>query len=353
MTSKDPTQAEAPAVTDAPVVPDDWVPSATRRVRRPRVLWIAAAVFVVLALVGSFAWALRPQPNQNGVAASTAQQAVRGFLDALAADDADQALQYALNRPTDTTLLTRAVLESSHQTGALTVVNVPEVTGAGTVQVPAEVSFGEHRATITFSVTPTEAGWRLGQVTSTIDPGPLPSDLIASLNGQPLSGTSHLEVFPGLYTFSEKVPEIALEGNPVLVAAVGEDVRAGLQPTLTSKGEKVANALAARAVDECMEQRKPEPKDCPNSVTVAQGQKIDTKTIKWNLVGNPWKNATYTLDVTDPTQARGATTLTFRFRCTLTQNGEKYTVDQTNSVDMRYLLTVTDHESAVVWQRVG
>ena len=55
----------------------------------------------------------------------------------------------------------------------------------------------------------------------------------------------------------------------------------------------------------------------------------------------------------DPTHARGATRLTFRFRCTLTQNGEKYQVDQTNSVDVHYLLSVTNAKDPVVWQRVA
>ena len=139
----------------------------------------------------------------------------------------------------------------------------------------------------------------------------------------------------------------------MLVAAVGDDVKAGLEPTLTSKGVKAANAIAEKAVKACLAKRDPSPQGCPNSVTVAVGQKLDTKSIKWNLVGNPWKNATYTLDVADPTQARGATTLNFRFRCTLTQNGEKYMVDQKNEVSVRYMLTVTDPSVPVVWQRIA
>ena len=337
-------QAEPPEATET---------STRAALRRPRLLWIAAAVLVVLALIGSIAWALRPQPAQNGISSATPQQAVRGFLDALAGSDADRALQFALTKPTDTALLTRAVLESSNKTGPLTVVNVPEVGGSGTVQVPAEVGIGDHRATITFSVAQTDAGWRLQQVTSTIDPGALPATLGPTLNGQPLTNTAHIEVFPGSYTFGEDVDEITLADRPVLVAAVGDDVKAGLEPTLTSKGVKAANAIAEKAVKACMAKRDPSPQGCPNSVTVAVGQKLDTKSIKWNLVGNPWKNATYTLDVADPTQARGATTLNFRFRCTLTQNGEKYMVDQKNEVSVRYMLTVTDPSVSVVWQRIA
>ena len=159
-------------------------------------------------------------------------------------------MQFALTKPTDTALLTRAVLESSNKTGPLTVVNVPEVGGSGTVQVPAEVGIGDHRATITFSVAQTDAGWRLQQVTSTIDPGALPATLGPTLNGQPLTNTAHIEVFPGSYTFGEDVDEITLADRPVLVAAVGDDVKAGLEPTLTSTGVKAANAIAEKAVKE-------------------------------------------------------------------------------------------------------
>jgi hypothetical protein len=341
-----------PAAANDPVQAGDPVQPGTPALRRPRRLWIAAAVLAISALVGGIAWAVRPQPAPDAVAAATPQQAVTGFLQALAAGDAERALRYAATVPTDTSLLTREVLDVSHEEAPLAIVNVPEVPGGGPVQVPAAVTFGDQPATITFSVNSTEQGWRLGQVTSTIDPGTLPSALGATLNGATLTNPSHLEVFPGVYTFGEKVPEITLKGARVVVAAVGEDVRAGLQPTLTDTGVKTANRIAANAVAACMKQRDPAPKGCPNSVTVSVGQKVNAKTIRWNLVGDPWKNATYTLDVNDPTQARGAATLTFRFRCTLTQNGETYMVDQTNSVDVRYMLTVTDPKVAVVWQRI-
>jgi len=322
--------------------------------RRPRTRWIAAAVFVVVAaLVAGIAWLVRPQPVPSAVPAATPQQAVTGFLDALAAADADRALEFALNRPADTTLLTREVLEASRANGALAVVNVPAVEGSGTVTVAAEVTFGGQPATITFSTTKTEAGWRLGQVTSTIDPGPLPSELGATVNRQPVDDPEHLEVFPGVYTFRDGLREIVLRGSRVVVDAVGEEVRAGLVPTLTAAGKRRANRIAAASLDDCMDANSPAPRGCPNSVKVLKGQSINTKTIRWTLVGNPWRTAVYTLDAADPTQVRGATTLNFRFRCTLTQGGETYMVDQTNPVDVKYMLTVTDPKEPVVWQRVA
>jgi len=328
--------------------------ASTSPVVRPRLLWIAVAVLAVLALVGGIAWSLRPQPVAGSVPAATPKQAVTGFLEALAGGDADRALEFALTRPTDTTLLTRTVLEASHADGALAIVNVPEVAGTDTVQVPAEVTLGGKPATIAFAVTQTAPGWRLAHVTSTIDPGPLPASLGPTLSGQPLLDTSHLEVFPGLYTFGDSVPEIAFDAPQVVVDVVGEDIRAGLQPALTKVGVKTANAIASAAVDDCMAKQSPNPAGCPNSVKVAPGQKIKSKTIKWTLIGDPWKNATYTLDVTDPTRARGATSLTFRFRCTMTQKGETYQVDQVNPpVGVKYLLTVTDPKAPVTWQRVS
>ena len=69
------------------------------------------------------------------------------------------------------------------------------------------------------------------------------------------------------------------------------------------KAAKEKKEAADKAVKACMAKRDPNPQGCPNSVTVAVGQKIDTKSIRWTLVGDPWKTATYTLDVADPTQA--------------------------------------------------
>ncbi|MFT4217878.1 MAG: hypothetical protein QM619_11955 [Micropruina sp.] len=342
-----------------PDTPDDDGTAAARRPAaapaRPRTRWIVALVFVVVAgLIAGIAWLMRPQPNASTVPSATPQQAVAGYLDALVAADADRALEYALNRPADTTLLTRTMLEASHHEGKLAVVNVPEVDGGETATVPAEVRFGETSATITFSLTRTENGWRLAQLTSTIDPGALPKALTATLNGLPLTNPEHLEVFPGVYVFGEKVPEIDLEGARVVVTTVGEDVPAGLQPVLTAAGEKRADRSAAAALKRCLATKSPTPADCPNSVAIAKGQKIDTKSIKWDLIGDPWKDAVYTLDVADPTNVRGAATLEFRFRCTLTQNGEKYNVDQTlPAVDVRYLVSVTNAKQPVVWQRVS
>ena len=150
-------------------------------------------------------------------------------------------------------------------------------------------------------MTQTEPGWRLGQVTSTIDPGPLPSALGATLNGQPVDDR-HLEVFPGVYTFRDGLREIAFRGNRVVVDAVGDDVRAGLAPTLTTAGERRSNRIAAASLDDCMDANNPAPPGCPNSVKVQKGQKIDPRTIRWNLVGDPWK--TPSTPSTPPTPPR-------------------------------------------------
>lgn len=322
--------------------------------RRSRSRWISAVVFAVVAvLIAGVAWLLRPQPPASSVPSTTPQEAVAGYLNALVEADANRALEYALNRPTDTTLLTDEVLKASHKTAKLAVVNVPEVEGRTMVTVPAQVTLDGEPATINFSVSETEVGWRLGQVTSTIDPGTLPTSLETSLNGVRLTAPAHIEVFPGIYVFDQDLPQLKLEGNRVAVTAVGEDIPAGLHAVLTSAGEKAANKIAAAALKKCLAKKDPNPDGCPNSVAVDKNQKIDTKSIRWNLVGDPWKTATYTVDATDPTQIRGATTLKLRFRCTLTEGGEKYTVDQTNSVKVRYALTVTDAKEPVVWQRVA
>lgn len=322
--------------------------------RRPRLLWVAGAVLVVLALVGGIALAVRQQqPAASSVPAETPQQAVRGYLDALVALDADRALEYAVSKPTNTAMLSREVLAQSQKVAPLAVVEVPEVEGAGPVQVPAKVTFGGQESTITFSVSRGDSGWRLGQITSLIDPGGLATAMKPTLNGQPLAGTGHLEVFPGVYTFGEGLKEINFAESEVRVVAVGEDVRAGLQPTLTKAGTDRANAIALASLKACMAKQEPTPEGCPNRVRADTGQKLSTKSIKWDLVGNPWKNATYTLDVNDPTQARGAATLQFRFRGTLTQGGATYAADQVDAIDVRYLLTVTDSKVKVAWQRIA
>ncbi len=68
--------------------------------------------------------------------AATPQQAVTGYLDALVAADADRALQYALNRPTDTDAAhPRGARGESHKlAGRWSVVDVPEVHGGETVR---------------------------------------------------------------------------------------------------------------------------------------------------------------------------------------------------------------------------
>lgn len=349
-------QGNEPAPDVEPVTDSrpDAEPDAAVTPPRSRSRWIAAVAFVVVAvLVAGIAWLLRPQPPASGVPSATPQEAVAGYLDALVAADADRALEYALNRPTDTSLLTADVLKRSQKEAKLAVVSVPEVEGGTMVTVPAEVTLDDEPATISFTVSETEVGWRLGQVTSTIDPGALPSSLKASLNGVRLADSTHVEVFPGVYVFDQELPQLELEGNRVTVSAVGEDIPAGLHAVLTARGEKAAGKIAAAALKKCLAKKNPSPEGCPNSVAVDKNQKIATKSIRWNLVGDPWKGATYTLDAADPTQARGATTLKLRFRCTLSEGGETYAVDQTNSVKVRYALSVVDTKEPVVWQRVA
>lgn len=175
---------------------------------RSRTRWIAALAFAVaVVLIAGVAWLLRPQQDPSAVPASSPKEAVTGYLDALVTGDAERALQYALNRPTDTSLLTRAMLEQSHKKAPLAVVDVPEAPGGEpNTTLAAQVTLGERATTLTFSLTRTEEGWRLGQVTSTIDPGALPGSLKVKLNGQALADTAHIEVFPGVYSFTESRP---------------------------------------------------------------------------------------------------------------------------------------------------
>lgn len=354
MTTQNPEPGQAgesePATADP--TPNEPAKAASSTAGGSRRTWLLiGAVVAVIALAAAVFGLTRPRPAASPVPAATPHEAVAGYLEALAKADAERALLYALNRPSDTALLTNAMLEASRAKAALSVVTVDQVAGAGTVTVPATVKFGDRQASMSFSVTSTDQGWRLQQVTSTIDPGGASAALDVTINGQPVPDTAHVEVFPGTYTFGEKSPALDFATPDVVVDAVGDDVRAGLQPTLTKRGLASVNDIAAASLSACLKKRETAPAGCPNLVTVEKDEKIDAKSIRWTLVGNPWKGATYTLDPADPTKVRGATALRLRFRCDLTTGGATYSVDQTNATDVKYELVLTDAKQPVTWQR--
>lgn len=328
-------------------------PPTRRGTSRAILIGALAGVLALVLGLGGYLWFGRTHTTPtSGPAAATPTAAVRGYLDALVAGHAADALAYAAAKPVDTSLLSDQVLAASQKLRPLSVVNVGTVEGQGTAMVPVTVRQADTTKDWQVPVIQTPQGWRLSKVTSEITLGGLPSGLALTLNGQALPAGPTATVFPGAYAFADTVPEIDFKDKPLIVDAPGSVFNVELTPVLTDAGKKKLRTLAQAAVKNCLAQKSITPDGCPNVAAAAKGQTVIDKTVKWTLKGDPWKAATYSVSPEEPTKASGKSKFTFRLVCSLKQDGATYQIDQSIPYTMVFSADVIDPAATVSWQRV-
>ena len=327
-------------------------PAGPDRLRRRYVLLGGAIVGLLLVIGLVFALLPRePAPPPGPVAASPAD-AVRGYLDALAAGRAADALAYAVQAPTDTAWLTDEALAAANKAAALTVESVTDVAGVDDkATVAATVRFGEELRQLQVPVTKRGAAWRLDGVSTALNLAAVPTTFPITINGTLAPTNATLTVFPGAYVIASGLPEVSLPKEPVLADALGQAFEITLAPTLTPAGEQRLVTLAKQSLAQCLKEKKLAPSGCPNAVAPAAGQTMSEKTITWTLVGNPWKKPTYEVSAAQPTVATGRSRFTFRLRGSLKQGSLTFTVDQELPYVVSFQADLTNVTGPVTWTR--
>ena len=135
--------------------------------------------------------------------------AVTGYLEALAAGDATTALTYASTAPSDTTFLTNEVLAASLKSGAITDINVPEVTDKYAYSVAASYKIGSQSVNADIPVEEEGDVWKLREVAYDLTLTSTQNKTLPMLINGVQAEADKVAVFPGTYTFTTGLDNIS------------------------------------------------------------------------------------------------------------------------------------------------
>ena len=272
----------------------------------------AAVLALILIIVGAVLWndyqtkqeqaraeeaarvAAENRRQEQQKQATAASGAVQAFLQALADSDAEKALGYAKEKPTENTqLLTREVLAEANKRAAITVgpLEPAAVTeGAqgewdtGTVQ--AKYRIGDKDQTVEFPVSRVGQDWKLDKPTAKVDLGLDGPERV--VNGAKVPPGSY-EMFPGTYSVTSANPLIGFSGGDFTLADPGDpNVDWTADAVLTEEGKKQSSDATRAAIDACMRKRELNPPDCPFiGGRVEPNVQLDNSTIRWLLKNDP------------------------------------------------------------------
>lgn len=280
-----PAEAQFPYLVTHGLQPSTPTPpslnrSAPHRAGRPRWLPLAmvAGLFALVVIATDLTWGPRPLLGPRSDAA--AAQVVRGYLEALAKGDAATALGYALEPPSDPSLLTDQVLAGQRAAAPIGDITVGAPTEPG--RVPASYLLGAERVSTVFELTLGKDGWRLDRVAA-------PTDLSGftvpvALNGA-VPRSARPELFPGHYRVTSdtpryRVPDVEFDirhpfEQPVIPAA--------LELSETGRAEVIEAAEAHLA--DCLSRHDLEPPGCGFAVVDPEQTPLDESTVEWRAHG--------------------------------------------------------------------
>jgi hypothetical protein len=253
---------------------------------------------------------------------------VQGFLEAVAANDAERALTYTDAAPADKTFLTNAALQASSTIAPLTAISVPPVTDEYAYKVPATFNLGDKTYARDFDVKKDAVGWKVTDGVSDIDVSYQRQQTLAMVvNGTTLTADT-LSVLPGTYVFTTGSKWVSWGTKNVLtVADQYPTLPTGINPTLTKAGSGEVLAKTRSAFKSCLAQHSLKPSGCPNRLFDTSGIKVKKSTVRWRVTNDPFRNARFDLDSSDPTVADATFYPDYRIKFTGTKDGRTGSID--------------------------
>jgi len=252
---------------------------------------------------------------------SNPKSVVEGYLNALAAGNAAQALSYGsnvgfLHDEVAGPFLTDAALAASAAIAPMKVISVgdAQITEGGpaavpdaTAYVPATYSFGDRQITHTFTAERLDGRWYLDYTCVDVSiSGPIPGsthdyddwffsagDGVAvglTLNGQPISARIGLLMFPGTYQIAVSNPLVELTGGSFAIDYPAADQRSNTNwldvdapgsLDLTAAAQAQLGRLAKSAFDTCLSR----PGALGTCLFLPIGtQQLDQSSLMWQIV---------------------------------------------------------------------
>ena len=321
------------------------VPPPPKKSNVGKILLIVGAGVVALILIGVVAvgiFAARspqagpntPPDRSSGPTAAppvsaNPSDAVDSYLQALASGDADAALALTADVPAQRPLLTSAVLAQSRKLGGVSQISVAPVSDQSATSIPATYRVGKVQVNEAFQVAKVGGQWKLNRTYEQPDlASVIGSSYPVLVNNTRVSGL-RAYAFPGTYAITTGSPFVSYSAKTIVVEGPSRDATVPrVSPRITTTGSKRMVAAAKSSLNACLKQRKLAPKGCPFAAT-ATGYKVTQSSVRWNLVGNPFKKAkagltaglfaTTTVNITVKGSV-ACTSPTFTGTCTVTIN---------------------------------
>jgi hypothetical protein len=303
-----PYGAPTPNLYAGPGVPPQGPPKAPKR-KGLLVGLIAGGVALLLIAVIGVVVSLRMAADAASTEpdkASKSATALKGYLDALAAGDADKAKRYAMNPPADSPLLTTDFLKSTLAKNPITEIDVETKTDYGTTSyASASYRIGSTLVQGRYELTKVGKVWKLDEVVTTVKRPTYWGKLPVTINGT-TAPTDSLAFFPGVYELGTGTALLDF-ATPSFTVKEPADYVSGLSstaPQLSAKGKTTMIAKSQEWLTQCLAVQETNPKSCgmntplPNGATLAAGTMTRTVTSS----GTPFATASPRVSSTDPSK---------------------------------------------------
>ncbi|OBJ89086.1 hypothetical protein A5640_03340 [Mycobacterium asiaticum] len=253
--------------------------------RRRKALWIALAA--VAALLVTVVVALAATLSGGGGGPTSASDAVRGYLQALARGDAEAALSYGADQPASKTFLTDEILKKQIEHWPIRNVRIlgeSSVAAVGMASVRVAVKFGDTVSDTTLHLKQHHGSWKLETAAIKIKEFKgLPDDTA----GQTLTLYGHLPtessvyVFPGWFDIGSTNPNLSVTAKPVLLDQLWS-FGTWIDPTfeVSTQGKDAIQAQVAAAFDTCHRSNRQAPPGCPMRIFSFPSDVVDG-TVDW------------------------------------------------------------------------
>ncbi|MDO5498227.1 MAG: hypothetical protein Q4F67_00950 [Propionibacteriaceae bacterium] len=263
----------------------------------------------------------------------TPSEAVGHYLGAVAEADAQAAIGWLAEPPADRTLLTDAVLRESRARAPITAIRMFAVSET---QVQASYLIGTQQAMALFdTVRQANGTYRVDRGTTTLELS-LPRKLPVRVNGSLISRPA-LEAFPGSYELTTGLPHVRYAEPEFTVSGPGAEPRLVPTAELSIPGQQAFLRAARAQLDECIEQKSLNPPECPQQVALQDDQRVDSASIEWFPLDDPFVGAQPRLSVTDPALAEQRLEVRMRLSARMTDGGQPGVVNS----DLTFATTAT------------
>lgn len=261
--------AAGPVSAGAPLPPaGGWAPAAApAKSKKPLIIGGVIGAVLLLVIVGVIIVV-----NVSGGSKSSAGDAMRGYLEALARGDAKAALSFSNDEPGEKEFLTDEILKKQIEHSPITDIKIlNDDSSYGMARVHVSAKFGDKVSDETISMKKSGNDWKLDNAAIKIEPKSYgvndDANKTLTLFGKPVADHTTY-VFPGWQDWGSSNDNLEVTSEPMLLNGLGyfSFSSAKIDFKLSESGTKsVKNAIVA-AIQACVASTDLEPTGCPQRI---------------------------------------------------------------------------------------